>query len=197
MTEFWVKELNALGCSFTHESYASRMMGLADAEYVCEIALAAGRELPLDALFEIERRELDVLRGVKAVSGMLSLVDAVGEKRCVASSSSPERLTVTLADAGFGTKFPGRVFSTTLVSRGKPAPDIFLYAAEQMGTKAERCVVIEDSPHGVAGAKAAGMRAVGFAGASHMYPAVVARLRGSGVDAFARNAVELRELLGL
>lgn len=198
MTELWVRELNALGCSFTPESYASQMLGLAGAEYLRELrSMPAGRDLALDALLKIQRRQIEVLAGVPPVAGMLAVVEAVGDRRCVASGSSPERLTATLDGAGYSGLFPGRVFSTTVVERGKPAPDIFLYAAQQLGIEPERCVVIEDSPHGVAGAKAAGMRAVGFAGASHMFPAVVERLKGSGIDDFASDAEELRRNLGL
>jgi beta-phosphoglucomutase-like phosphatase (HAD superfamily) len=70
----------------------------------------------------------------------------------------------TLGKTGLWDFFAGRIFSATQVDRGKPAPDLFLYAAKHVGLPPHRCVVVEDSRHGVAGAKAAGMRAIGFAG---------------------------------
>jgi beta-phosphoglucomutase-like phosphatase (HAD superfamily) len=70
----------------------------------------------------------------------------------------------TLRRTGLWDFFEGRIFSATEVERGKPEPDLFLYAAQQIGLPPNRCVVVEDSKYGVAGAKAAGMKAIGFAG---------------------------------
>jgi beta-phosphoglucomutase-like phosphatase (HAD superfamily) len=82
----------------------------------------------------------------------------------VASSSGHERLRLTLGLVGLYERFAGRIFSATEVSRGKPAPDLFLYAADRCGAQASRCIVVEDSPWGVQAARAAGMRVVGYAG---------------------------------
>lgn len=87
--------------------------------------------------------------------------------RCVASSSHPDRIHLSLEAAGLAPFFGDRVFSATEVANGKPAPDLFLYAAGQCGASPSHSIVIEDSPAGILAAKRAGMAAIGFAGASH------------------------------
>jgi beta-phosphoglucomutase-like phosphatase (HAD superfamily) len=75
-------------------------------------------------------------------------------------------MRLTLGLTGLWDRFAGRIFSADEVQRGKPAPDLFLYAASRMSTPPERCIVVEDSPFGIAAAKAAGMSALGFAAAT-------------------------------
>src|ERR1700727_2569500 len=107
---------------------------------------------------------------------------------CLASSGSHEKMRFTLGLTGLHERFAGRIFSGDEVPRGKPAPDLFLHAAERIGVAADRCVVVEDSPAGVAGAKAAGMRALGFAAST---PAV----RLAEADAVFTSMAELPALL--
>jgi HAD superfamily hydrolase (TIGR01509 family) len=119
------------------------------------------------------------LRPVPGVVGVLEKLAADGVPYCVASSGSHERIRVghraTGLDRWFG---EDRIFSSQDVGRGKPAPDLFLYAAERMGVAPERCVVVEDSPLGVRAAVAAGMDVYGFtamtpagklAGTTHLF----------------------------
>ncbi len=86
---------------------------------------------------------------------------------CVASSSQPERIELSLSATGLWPRFAGRAFSATMVRHGKPAPDLFLYAAETLGYAPSACLVVEDSPAGITAAQAAGMRVVAFTGGSH------------------------------
>jgi HAD superfamily hydrolase (TIGR01509 family) len=129
----------------------------------------------LSALFETD---LKAIGGIDAVldqfSGSLSL------RSCVASSSTPERLRHALGLVGLYDRFDPHVFSATMVARGKPAPDLFLHAAAQMGVAPARCVVIEDSLPGVEAAVAASMTAIGFTGGSHCRAGHAERLRGQG-----------------
>lgn len=90
-----------------------------------------------------------------------------GARICVASSSPPSRLEISLKVAGLWEIFAPHVFSAAEVKRGKPAPDLFLHAAAALGVAPERCLVIEDSPAGIEAAKAAGMRVAGFLGGAH------------------------------
>src|SRR5207253_1513189 len=83
---------------------------------------------------------------------------------CVASSGTHERMRYTLGLTGLYDRFAGRIFSSSEVARGKPAPDIFLYAAERMGVDPAACAVVEDSRYGVEAARAAGMLVFGFTG---------------------------------
>lgn len=97
----------------------------------------------------------------------LDRLDAAEIRFCVASSSSFERLGVALEATGLAERFE-HVFSAEQVANGKPAPDLFLFAAQQMNVDPTDCLVIEDSIHGIRAAKEAGMRALGFIGGSHL-----------------------------
>jgi HAD superfamily hydrolase (TIGR01509 family) len=112
-------------------------------------------------LFDRYRREL------RAIPGVVEALDQLTIPYCVASSSLPERIRVSLEVTGLLPRFESHIFSATMVSRGKPAPDLFLHAAGQMGVPADACLVIEDSAPGIAAALNAGMRAFAFVGGSH------------------------------
>jgi HAD superfamily hydrolase (TIGR01509 family) len=112
-------------------------------------------------LYERFRHEL------QPVEGIADTIDRLGIAHCVASSSQPERIRLSLSVTGLIDRFEPNIFSATMVSRGKPAPDLFLHASTQMGVEPAHCIVVEDSPAGVEAAKAAGMRVLAFAGASH------------------------------
>ena len=98
-------------------------------------------------------------------------IDAIDCPVCVASSSQPDRIKTSLQITGLYQKFSPNIFSSSMVSRGKPAPDLFLYAAEKMGVDPKDCVVIEDSPAGIKAAQSAGMRVIAFVGGGHAAPA--------------------------
>lgn len=101
--------------------------------------------------------------------------------RCVASSSQPERIRLSLSVTGLLDLLEPHIFSATMVENGKPAPDLFLYAARHMGVAPADCVVIEDSTAGIQAAKAAGMRVIAFTGGSHAIPAQL-DLRARALD---------------
>ncbi|MFS8201441.1 HAD family hydrolase [Streptomyces sp. CWNU-52B] len=103
-------------------------------------------------------------RTMPGVGELLDHLDARGLPYCVASSGSHERIAHSLSVTALQDRFTGRVFSADDVPFGKPAPDLFLYAARTMGYAPERCLVIEDSPAGVDAALAAAMRVVGYTG---------------------------------
>lgn len=109
----------------------------------------------------------DSLSPIPGIVSLLERLKARNIAYCVASSSSFERLGIALDAMALTDSFPA-VFSAEQVSRGKPAPDLFLLAAERMEMDPAACLVIEDSPHGVTAARAAGMRAVGFVGGQHL-----------------------------
>lgn len=117
------------------------------------------------------------------IPGVGALVSSLKIPSCVASSSDLDRVKLSLALTGLAPHFGNRLFTSQMVARGKPAPDLFLYAAEQMGTAPERTLVIEDSVSGVTAAKAAGMAAWGFIGGSHYLSGDGrARLSEAGAD---------------
>src|SRR5262249_4160683 len=121
-------------------------------------------------------------QSLKPVAGVADAIAALPYARCVASSSSFDRLRLALDVTGLAPLFGAHVFSATQVERGKPAPDLFLLAAKQMGGEAAQCIVIEASPLGVEAGRAAGMRVIGFAGASHATEALADKLSAAGAD---------------
>ncbi len=107
------------------------------------------------------------LAPVNHVGALLEGLEGRNIARCIASSSTFERLGIALEAIGYSDRFD-HVFSAEQVRRGKPSPDLFLHAAETLSTAPARCLVIEDSPFGIEAAKAAGMRSVGFVGGTHL-----------------------------
>lgn len=105
------------------------------------------------------RRDLTVVAGV---NDLIARVQAAGLRSCVASQGSHEKMAISLGLTGLWDQFEGRIFSARDVTNPKPAPDLFLHAAIQMNVSSTRCIVIEDSPTGIAGALAAKMRVIGY-----------------------------------
>ncbi|MEU0315400.1 HAD family hydrolase [Nocardioides sp. NPDC006273] len=137
----------------------------------------------------IQRHRDAVDLGLEPVDGLPEALATLTLPTCVASSGSHEKMRHTLGRTGLYDSFAGRIFSASEVSRGKPAPDLFLHAAHRMGVAPEACVVVEDSGPGVAAARAAGMRAFGYAGG----PTPAQRLEGPGTVVFD----DMRELPNL
>jgi beta-phosphoglucomutase-like phosphatase (HAD superfamily) len=115
----------------------------------------------------------------------------------VASNGTPEKIRHGLESAGLYHLLAPNIFSATQVRNGKPAPDLFLFAARQMATPAGRCVVIEDSVAGITGARAAGMTVFGFHGGSHCRPGYADNLRAAGAAAVFDDMRRLPGLIGL
>ncbi|MGY5808589.1 HAD family hydrolase [Rhizobium sp. LEGMi198b] len=114
-------------------------------------------------LYERFRNEL------KPIGGIAETLDALTVPRCVASSSQIERIRLSLGVTGLLERLEPNIFSASMVKRGKPAPDLFLYAAKQMQVAPQDCIVIEDSPAGITAARAAGMTVFAFIGGSHAH----------------------------
>jgi beta-phosphoglucomutase-like phosphatase (HAD superfamily) len=111
----------------------------------------------------------DFERDLKGMEGVRRAVGGLRARVCVASSSVPNRLHFALRVAGYEALFAPNIFSGSQVARGKPHPDLFLYAARAMGTPSADCLVIEDSAVGVEAARRAGMTVYGFVGGSHYW----------------------------
>lgn len=156
-----------------------------------------GVTLPDD--FEATLREKDVeafARELQPTPGMQQALERLGDKpRCVASSGSPEKIRRNLETTGLLRYFDPHLFSARDVKHPKPAPDLFLMAAERMGERPDRCAVVEDTPLGIEGAKRAGMRVLGYTGASHRTPADEKVLRDAGADLVFANMTQLPDIL--
>lgn len=182
--------ISALGLAMSYDDCVRDFLGLGMPATLRILAERLGRPVPegweteLDsAVREGFRREL------RPVPGIVEALQALDMPMCVASSGTHEKMRLTLGLTGLWDWFAGRIFSADEVQRGKPSPDLFLHAASRMSTSPERCMVVEDSPFGIAAAKAAGMAALGFAAAT---PA--ARL--DGADAVFNTMEELPGLVG-
>ena len=156
--------LATLGWPIGEHEILERFVGRSDAHLLAGIEAALGREVPewpalyRRALVEAFHAELVPVDGVAAP------LDALALPTCVASSGTMEKVRLTLGLTGLLDRFDGRIFSATEVAAGKPAPDLFLHAADRMGVPPAACVVVEDSVAGVEAARRAGMRCLGYAG---------------------------------
>ncbi len=150
-----------------------------------------GRPIPKQFVTEL-RTEIRgaFLSSLCPIEGVKSVLEDLRIPRCVASSSDVDRVSFSLSLTGLAPHFDARLYTSQMVERGKPAPDLFLYAAERMRVDPHRTLVIEDSVSGVKAGKAAGMTVWGFVGGSHYQSRDgKAILREAGADrVFARMA---------
>jgi HAD superfamily hydrolase (TIGR01509 family) len=150
-----------------------------------------GRSIPRQFPAELRVKVQETFRSALCpIDGVRSVLEGLEIPHCVASSSALDRVSLSLSLTGLARHFGDRLYTAQMVDRGKPAPDLFLYAARRMQADPARTLVIEDSVSGVQAAKAAGMTVWGFVGGSH-YRARdgVASLLEAGADrVFARMA---------
>jgi HAD superfamily hydrolase (TIGR01509 family) len=186
-----VEELAELGWPLTEAEVIERFVGRSHEYMAGEIEAALGRPLPAGWEVAFHARYQEAFENELApVDGVVEALDAIAAPTCVASSSSHERLRHSLGLTGLLERFDGRIFSAEDVHNGKPAPDLFLHAATTLSADPARCAVIEDSRYGVEAARAAGMRAFGYAGG--LTPAD--RLAGPGTVVF-EDMSQLPELI--
>lgn len=160
-----VRLLHEVGWQLSEAEVIERFMGRSDREGRAMIEAYLGRELPADWGKRAETLYAQAFAAELApVAGVLEALDRIALPTCVASSGTHEHLRHTLGLTGLYERFAGRIFSAEDVGVGRPAPDLFLHAAERMATDPPACVVVEDSRPGVEAARAAGMRALAFAG---------------------------------
>ncbi|WP_026416851.1 HAD family hydrolase [Actinomadura oligospora] len=157
--------LTELGWPMSPQDVMERFVGRSTASINEMVEAELGPELTVEAERRFKRLHAEAVDAeLVTVEGIEEALDGIGLPFCVASSGSHDKMRHTLGRTGLYPRFEGRIFSATQVERGKPEPDLFLFAAAQMGVKPEACVVIEDSRFGVQAARAAGMRSFGFAG---------------------------------
>jgi HAD superfamily hydrolase (TIGR01509 family) len=160
--------ITAAGVSISEETAYERFLGKSMAT-VIEILRTDFDLVVTDEHLRQARAELQVRfrRDLKPMPGIAEMLRHLEPPRCVASSSQPERIRLSLEVTGLLELFEPHIYSATMVKRGKPFPDLFLHAARDMDAVPGRCVVIEDSPAGILAAKDAGMRVFAFTGGSH------------------------------
>lgn len=184
--------LSGIGVPYTTALFAARYAGMPARETWDRVKRQYGVTLPegFNAAINADiHRRLDA--GVLPVEGVREAVLAIGGERCVASSTGLKQLNKNLATAGLADIFGEHVFSASQVKRGKPAPDVFLYAASQMGSDPADAIVIEDTVNGVMAARRAGMRVIGFVGANHAGEGIEARLSDAGARIIVHHMRDL------
>jgi HAD superfamily hydrolase (TIGR01509 family) len=169
------------GYPITPDEVLKRFLGVSDREARMTVEAELGRDLPAD--FEAQMKQAALRRYADELGAIPHVEDAIAGialAKCVASSGTPEKIRHGLSCAGLYDRLAPHIFSATQVARGKPAPDLFLFAAEQMNVEPSRCLVIEDSVPGVTGGRAADMTVLGFHGGSHCPPGHAELLRAAG-----------------
>ncbi len=174
--------ITELGVPTTTEESLSRYVGKRLRDVILTVEQTVGRSMGRDFVDSYQQRTLERLRvDVRLVEGARAFLDTFADvPRCIASSSPPDRIAACLATLGLVDAFDGRVFSASQVERGKPHPDIFLFAADRMGVPPSDALVIEDSVGGVRAAIAAGMTVIGLTAASHIRDGHAERLAAAG-----------------
>jgi HAD superfamily hydrolase (TIGR01509 family) len=185
------------GYPITADQVLQRFLGVSDREARLIIENEMGRELPVDFETQVKATTLQFYAGdLKAIANVAEAIAAIALPKCVASSGTPEKIRHGLDCANLYDVLAPHIFSATQVKRGKPAPDLFLFAAEQMRAAPGRCLVIEDSVPGVIGARTAGMAVLGFHGGSHCQRGHADMLRDAGAVATFDDMRQLPDLVG-
>jgi HAD superfamily hydrolase (TIGR01509 family) len=156
-----------LGWPLTEAEIVDRFVGRTVADVVADIEAHVGPVPPETLERWADQYRKRFATDLVVVDGIVEALDELERQNavtCVASSSTHSSLRRKLDLTGLWQRFEGRIFSATDVANGKPAPDVFLYAAEHFGAEPRRCAVVEDSRHGVEAARAAGMRVFAYAG---------------------------------
>jgi HAD superfamily hydrolase (TIGR01509 family) len=179
------------GVALGFDEAVDRFIGMSMANGLVQLKALLGGTLPDDFLPEMGRRTRAAFRaGLTTVPGVEAVLDGLQRPFCVASNGNHAKVNFTLGHTGLLPRFTGRIFTADDVAHPKPAPDLFLLAARTLGALPAHTTVVEDTPTGVAAARAAGMRVIGFAA---MTPA--GRLQAAGADAIAHDMATVANLL--
>jgi HAD superfamily hydrolase (TIGR01509 family) len=188
----FARQLATVGMAFTPEQVMRTFIGHSRDACIAMAGEIRGEKLPADFARKWDDALHEALdREVKPVAGIPELLRALEIPFCVASNGEPEHMRRGLTAAGLMPLVKGRLFSAAMVAKPKPAPDVYLHAAKEMGADPARCAVVEDTPTGVRAGIAAGMTVFGYAAGPQ---SDAATLRELGARPFHRMA-ELRGLL--
>lgn len=168
-TEAEAECFQKLGITLTQRQLKERFAGVSDADVFRALETETGIKIPADMRSRLDQEKRVLFgRKLKVMPGLQDILEDIRNiPSCVASGSSVNMLSYTLTLTNLVSFFGPRIFSADMVSRGKPFPDLFLYAAARMGVRPEDCIIIEDSRAGVQAGKAAGSKVIGFFGGSH------------------------------
>lgn len=192
--------LSEIGLTYEYETYLSRFVGLSMPDFYAALAedyqQEKGEPFPDDFPERLaERMWPRVEAELKPISGVADLVRAFSGKTAVASSAPTKRLRQKLGIAGLLPLFEPHIYSARMVEKGKPAPDLFLLAAEKLNVSPAKCLVIEDSINGVLAGCRAGMTVAGFTGGSHADKGLNDRLLAAGAHLVFESHSEIASRL--
>lgn len=177
-------ELTRVGFAVSPEIISRFFAGRRPVDMLLDIETATQRALPVDFAKTLANATLKRIKAdLRVTAHVEHALTWLRGPKCVASSSPLDRIRISLESTGLIRFFEPHLFSANEVPNGKPAPDLFLHAAAKMRAKPEDCIVVEDSPAGVAAAHAAGMVPIGFIGGSHTNPNQGAQLTRAGARA--------------
>ncbi len=161
------EEFSRAGFHLTPEIITRYFTGRRSSDMFAAVEAATRRKLPTNFASVLTSATLRRFRiELRATPHMAYALTWLRGPKCVASSSTPDRVRVSLETTGLLRFFENTIFSASEVPRGKPAPDLLLHAAAKMGVQASDCIVVEDSAPGVAAARAAGMTPIGYVGSA-------------------------------
>lgn len=161
--------MSEVGLPITPEIFRTDFLGRSFASAAQRAEQRFGKSLPDDFQLNYRQRLLAKMSmDLRPMNGVHAVVESMRAPYCLATSSSPQRLALSLQVSGLESLFTGRHFTASEVQNGKPAPDLLYHAAARMNADASLCLVIEDSEMGVRAARAAGMTVWHFAGGAHI-----------------------------
>jgi beta-phosphoglucomutase-like phosphatase (HAD superfamily) len=180
--------LNETGVMLNVEQTMAFGVGKSATAVAAAVKEEFGVTLPANFFEDMGARIIAAYPGkLRPMDGIPELLTALKLKRCIASNSPIARVQQALTTTGLMPHFDPHIYSAAMVARSKPAPDLFLHAAEQQCIRPDRCLVIEDSLSGVVAARAAGIPIIGFVGGSHCRPGHADAMREAGcVEVFSR-----------
>jgi HAD superfamily hydrolase (TIGR01509 family) len=192
-----MEEIHALGLMhWTMDRYFASFVGMPGHVGWGKVADDLGRGLPEGLNASVDARILALMRTeLETLPGARDAIVTIGGNRCVASSTSQPHLTDNIRHVGLHDLFGDHIFSASQVRRAKPAPDVFLFSASQMGHDPKDCIVVEDSVPGAIAGSRAGMKVIGFTGAAHDPDLMHQRLLEAGAVSVASHMNELPTLV--
>jgi HAD superfamily hydrolase (TIGR01509 family) len=198
--EVEIEVLQSIGLHYDRHEFTQRFMGMSDAAFFAALDDDGKSRLGRSIVDEIrgpmdEKLQKAVAERLVEVPGAARAVKVVRGAKAVASSSTLGRLRIKLGKTGLWQSFDPHIYSAEHVKRAKPAPDLFLHAAAELGVAPHECLVIEDSVNGVIAGRAAGMRVWGFGGGGHMTERIATRLSEVGAERIVASWKEAEPLL--
>jgi HAD superfamily hydrolase (TIGR01509 family) len=184
---------SAMGLQMTTDHFLCNFVGTGEGAEVVKRTLAL---LPSNAMEVADRKfeeELEI--SLQPVQGIRELLEQIKHQVCVASNSSLAYIRKVLSKTSLSDFFGDRVFSSRVLRKPKPAPDVFLHAATSLGFKPEACIVVEDSISGIEAAKNAGMPVIAFMAGKHFNSTLKAKLLQAKADYYCTSTEELKNLL--